>query len=426
MSELDANVIIVGAGLSGLCCARSLHRAGVSSLVLEAADRVGGRVTSDVIDGFTLDRGFQVFLTAYPEAQRVLDYEALDLRKFFPGSLVRLENDFHLLADPWRKPIDGLRSVISPILPFGDIVRIARLRWMTRSDATRPTWSEDLTAGEFLRRMKFSDRAMDRFFRPFFGGVFLERELTTSAAMLAFVFAMFSSGYAAIPATGMRAIPEQIAANLLDGTVRTGASVDAVAPGSVTLGSGETLRAERIVLATDGDTTRSFGYPVAPRHWHATTTLYFAAEDAPISEPILVLNGRSDDGPVNHLCVPSNVAPTYAPAGGSLISISIIGVPDATDADVRRDVLEQMSMWFGPAVRRWRHLDTCRIPCALPAISNGAERDDKRYRLGEGIYACGDYLETPSIDGAMRSGRLAAEAILADVGRAAVQTGEQS
>jgi phytoene dehydrogenase-like protein len=394
--------------------------------VLDAADRVGGRVTSDVIDGFILDRGFQVFLTAYPEAQEVLDYEALDLRRFFPGSLVHLDDGFHLLADPWRKPIDALRSVLSPVLPLGDVVRIARLRSMTRSDTSPPTGTEDLTAAEFLRRLKFSDRALDRFFRPFFGGVFLERELNTSATMLAFVFAMFASGYAVIPANGMRAIPEQIAASLPDGAVRTDSRVHTVSGGTIMLESGEALHADRIVIATDGDAARDLGYAVAPHRWHATTTLYFAAEDAPIDEPILVLNGCPEDGPVNHLCVPSNIAPSYAPAGGSLISISIIGVPDAMDADLRRDVLEQMSAWFGPQARRWRHLDTCRIPCALPAISNGSDRGSDRYRLGERLYACGDYLETPSIDGAMRSGRLAAEMILQDVGRTTAAVGEES
>jgi hypothetical protein len=191
----------------------------------------------------------------------------------------------------------------------------------------------------------------------------------------------------------------------------------------ITLESGEALYAERIVIATDGDAARHLGYAVAPRRWHATTTLYFAAEDAPINEPVLVLNGQPDDGPVNHLCVPSNVAPSYAPAGGSLISISIIGVPEATDVDLRRDVLEQMSAWFGPQARRWRHLDTCRIPCALPVISNGTERGSDRYRLGDRIYACGDYLETPSIDGAMRSGRLAAEMILQDVSQTTTPAG---
>lgn len=420
------HVLIVGAGLAGLACARALGAAGCTFQLVEAADRAGGRVATDRAEGFTLDRGFQVLLTAYPEARRALDYRALSLRSFYAGALVRAGGRFHKLADPFRHPLDALGAALSPAATLGDKLRVGRLRWRVARGPAEALFerAETTTAGA-LARDGFSAVITEQFFRPFFAGVFLERELRTSSRMFEFTFRMFAEGEAALPADGMAAIPAQLLAALPPDSLRLRAPVAAAEAGAVTLTSGERLGADAVVVAVDQDAARrllghaSEGAPPAGRD---TACLYFAAERAPAGEPILILNGEGR-GPVNNLCVPSAVAPTYAPPGASLVSASVVDAAALRmpDAPLEEAVREQLAGWFGPAARGWRHLRTYRIPRALPeqdSVRLCAPADTRTPRRG--LYVCGDHLDTASINGALRAGRLAAEAVVEDLlGRAA-------
>ena len=189
---MSHEVLIVGAGLAGLCCARALQKQGVDFLVLEAADGVGGRIRTDVVDGFRLDRGFQVFLTSYPEAKAVLDYDALDLKPFWPGALVRFRSKFHELADPGRRTFTAMNSVFSPIGSMADKLRVARLRARTLRGSIEDRFRDpETTSLQMLRDCGFSPSMIDRFFKPFLGGIFLDPELQTSSRMLSFLFRMF-------------------------------------------------------------------------------------------------------------------------------------------------------------------------------------------------------------------------------------------
>ena len=195
--------------------ARRLTAQGLDVRVLEAADGVGGRVRTDDVNGFQLDRGFQVLLTAYPEAQEVLDYAALDLRPFYAGALIRAAGGFHRLADPWRHPWDALRGLFAPVGGLRDKLRVGRLRrWVLSRELHQLFSGSEESSIAFLRTFGFSDAMIERFFRPFFAGVFLKSELQTSSRMLQFVFAMFAAGDAALPAAGMEAMPRQLAARL--------------------------------------------------------------------------------------------------------------------------------------------------------------------------------------------------------------------
>lgn len=418
-----ARVLIVGAGLAGLNCARRLAEGGVASQIFEASDGVGGRVRTDRLDGFLLDRGFQVFLTAYPEARRALDYEGLSLKPFYSGALVRVGGEFKKFADPFRHPLDGLLTLFSSVGTAADKLRVGRLRLSVGAGAWEELFGRpETTTREALRAAGFSDALVGRFFRPFFGGVFLERELRTSSRMFEFTFRMFSQGVAALPAAGMEAIPRQLADGLPPGSVRLNAPVASVEPGALTLASGERVTADAVVVAAEQEAAaRLLGQPTAARS-RATGCMYFAAAESPIAEPILVLNGDggASPSPVNNLCVPSVVAPAYAPPGASLISVSITeDHMDADDARLEQAVREQLGGWFGAtAVGRWRHLRTYRIPRALPEqrhveIGSGGGRA----RVRPGVYVCGDYLDTASINGALRAGRLAAEAAIEDLKR---------
>jgi len=403
-----ADVIIVGAGLAGLSCACHLSAKGVSCQLLEGSDDAGGRARTDALDGFLLDRGFQVFLTAYPEGRQLLHYDTLDLKPFVPGALVRFEGKFHRIADPWRRPSAVVSTLLSPIGNIKDKLKLAELRNdLTKGKSKR---SDETSTIQFLRDYGFSPSLIERFFRPFLGGVFLDRELQTSSAMFAFVFRMFSLGEAVLPAPGMGALAQQLAGRLPTGCLRLQQQVVAIEPGVVKLRSGEELRARHVVVATDQANAAKLLPEISAGSFRATTCFYFAADKPPIAEPVLVLNGDGR-GPINNLCVPSAVAPSYAPSGAHLISASVVGENTLSPDELLAQVRGPLEEWFGEEVRGWRHLRTYRIPHALPQIAP-REISAAKNEVRLGIYTCGDYRETASINGALASGRKIAEEIL--------------
>jgi phytoene dehydrogenase-like protein len=410
--------VIIGAGIAGLTCARELARAGVSPLVLEASDGVGGRMRTDLVEGFRLDRGFQVFLTASPEAKRQLDYAALDLAAFEPGALVYRGGKLHRLMDPWRRPRNAVATAFAPIGTVMDKLRITQLRSAARSETVEGLFHAPERSSETTLRdgFGFSEGMVEGFLRPFFAGLFLERELATSDRMLHFVFRMFSDGAAALPAAGIEAIPRQLAAALPPPAIRLDTRVVEAGPQHVTVESGERIEAQSVVLAVDGETAAGLsGGEVRPPRWNGTACLYFDAPGPPIGEPIVVLNGEPGEGPVNEVAIPSNAQQSYTPPGRSLVSASTIGVPEMDDQALRQAVLDQLRKWFGPAVGGWRHLKTYRLPKAVPAfMPPTAPPQDRLVRLENGLYVCGDHWSVPNLNAAMESGRRVAEAILGE------------
>lgn len=413
----SVDVVIVGGGLAGICCARELHRRGISFLLLERSDDFGGRVRTDTVDGFRLDRGFQVLLTAYPEARRELDYDALELVPYYPGSLIFFGGRMYRVADPWRRPIDALRSVTSPIGTLRDKMCVAAFRRRVRRGDVEALFDKpETTALEALRKQGFSDLMIERFFRPFFGGVFLDPMLETSSRMLDFVFRMFATGDSAVPVGGMGAIARQLTATLPDGSLRTGVEVTAVRADGVTLRSGDEIPARAVVVATDGLRAKNW-VPDAVSESRAVTCMYFAATEPPVDEPVLVLDGDGD-GPVNNLSVPSRLDPSLAPPGQSLISATVLSHPERRPAprseeDLELAVRAQLRGWFGGGVDAWRRLAVYHIAHAQPKISEA--RWSREPRTENGLYTCGDHLSNASIQAAMLSGRLAGEAVAGDL-----------
>jgi phytoene dehydrogenase-like protein len=413
--QVVGQVVIIGGGVAGLCCALRLQEKGVPCVILEASDAPGGRVRTDGVDGFLLDRGFQVLPTAYPEARRLLDFKALRLRTFAPGALVRVNNRFHRVADPFREPWNLPATLLAPIGSVADKLEIARLRHHVRQGTIEEIWTRPETSAlEALRSFGFSPRIIDSFFRPFLGGIFLETELATSSRMMEFVVRMFSEGRAALPAGGIGAIPDQLAGRLLPGTLRTDARVELIGEGRVVLRTAERVPAAAVVIATEAPEAARLLPELHPPGFHDTACLYFAAARAPVAQPVLVLNGEGN-GPVDNLCVPSAVAPTYAPAGQALVAATVVGAAGADEKSLEIEVRRHLTSWFGIAVADWRHLRTDRIPLALPARKS-LEPAALPVRRRPGLYLCGDHRETPSLQGAMASGRRAAEAVMEDWG----------
>ena len=410
----SAEVVVVGAGLAGLSAARRLAAAGIDALVLEASDTVGGRVATDVVDGFLLDRGFQVHNTAYPEAARVLDHAALDLRAFTPGALVRVGDRLHRLVDPRRRPLAVPGTALAPI---GSPLDKARVALLAARDALLP--AERLAAGpetttyEALRRRGLSDTVIDRFLRPFLTGVFLERELTTSSRFFDLVWRSFARGTVCVPAGGMRQIPALLAAALPAGAVHTGVPVHRVGPGRVETAAG-TVRAASIVVAADPVTAAELLPALSAPEMRAVTTVYHVTPEPPVREPTLLLDGERS-GPVVNSVVLTNAAPSYSPDTRALVSTSVLGLDPPDDPTLRRE-LERL---YGLSTADWEHLATVRVPRALPAAPPPLDLR-RPVRLGDGFYVAGDHRDTPSIQGAMVSGRRAAAAVLRDRrGRAA-------
>ena len=416
---MSSRVIIVGAGVAGLSAAIHLHRGGREVTILEASDAPGGRVRTDVVNGFRLDRGFQVLLTAYPEAQRLLDYSALKLKSFQPGAILWRQGTRYRIADPWRAPLEALEH-LSPMLgSWQDRWNLFRFRNEVKRASLHDLFQKpERSTQEAFRDRGFSDEMITGFLAPFYRGIFLEQELTTSARMLDFTFKMFASGNTAVPALGMAQIPEQLAQSLPPDTVEYETPVKEARSGAVVLADGTVREADQVVVATDGTQAHQLvpGSP-APA-WNRVVCYYYSAPQPPEAEALLVLNG-DDTGPVNNVAVMSRVSDALAPAGKELISVSVID-PEASPEATEQAVREQLEGWYGSMVREWELLRTYDLPQALPAQPVGLRnRFEKPVKVDAGLFVCGDHREHASLQGAMRAGRRAAEAILYDFDSAA-------
>ncbi len=406
MSE-QVEVAVVGAGMAGLSAARTLLDHGRDVVVFEASDGVGGRVRTDRVGGFALDRGFQVLLTAYPEAQRLLDYQALDLRPFQPGALIRTDHGFERLGDPLRRPGDLLPTLRAGVGSLADKVRVLRLRRRVRRDEVEDLWRRSpSSARTLLERIGFSTTMIERFFVPLFSGITLDPRLAGSSRTLEFVFRMLSEGDAAVPAMGMGAIGEQLAAPLGD-RVHLQAPVAKVSPDRIELASGRSIGAEAVIVATDMSAAATL-VGSAEHGWNGVTSVWFTTRQPPVEDPVIVLDGTGR-GALSNMAVMSAVSPCYAPPGRHLVVASAPGVGDHT-ADA---IEQQLRSWFA-GIDDWETLRVDRIHRAQPALPIGAVGPQSP-RLPSGVWIAGDHRADPSINGAMASGRRTAEAVRREI-----------
>lgn len=418
MGVQKRDVVIVGAGISGLTCARVLSDAGVDFIVLDRSEAIGGRIRSDRVAGFILDHGFQVLQTAYPEAGRVLDFGKLGLKAFWPGVALRKEDRFFHLSDPVRKPRDIWATLTAPVGSFADRLRMLKLLADNRRIGVKGIFaSPDLPADQFLKDYGFSKSMRDQFFRPFFAGACLDPEIQASSRVFRYLFDIFARGDAALPADGMGAIPAQLAEGLPETAIRLNTWVVSLEDGRVVVDTGEQIRARKIVVAAEGpETARLLNQPT-DRPAIGEKCLYFAAATPPVSRPALMLNSHKGEL-INNIAVPSLTAPTYSATGEALIAVVVLGnrLPggQALEQAVRRELIQ----WFGPETTDWRHIRTYEIDHALPDQSPPMTADvDRVIRVGSHIYCCGEYRQVPGIQWALRSGRLAGQAVLEDLGK---------
>ncbi|HEX8994777.1 MAG TPA: NAD(P)/FAD-dependent oxidoreductase [Ktedonobacterales bacterium] len=420
-------ILVVGAGLAGLTCAKALVEAGHEVRVIEASDHIGGRVRTDHSpDGFLLDRGFQTLFTAYPAARRNLDYRALRLKKFTPGAIIIRDGRWHEVADPRRAPLLLGRTLATPMLTFADKLRLLRLTGYSRRRKERDIFFGKLrgkgperTIYQELKRRHFSENGfIDNFARPFYGGVFLDHKLETSARMLFFVQKMLASGDIVIPEQGIGAITDQLAAALPPDTIKLETRVEGIVEADgravgITLTGGEEMQGDAVIIATDAASAQRLTNRELPSEPVGVTCLYFASTESLYKGPKLLLNANPDAF-VNNATQISNVSRAYAPKGQHLLSVTVLGASDLSDTDLIARCREDMASWFpGKDLAKLRHLATYRIRFAqfrqppetfahLPAPASD---------IG-GLFLAGEYTASSSIQGAISSGEQAANETL--------------
>ncbi|OXS37417.1 amine oxidase [Streptomyces sp. XY006] len=405
----DADVVVVGAGVAGLACAHDLAAAGLGVTVLEAGDAVGGRMRTDRLDGFTVDRGFQVVNPAYPQLRRRLPARFLAPRAFLPGVLVHTGERSVLLADPRRRP-DTVASLLS-----GRLVRprdVAALAVLGARDGLGPArvlkHAPERTTRTALAEAGFSEEFVEGFFRPFVSGVFLEDALETSSRVFHLVWRSMLRGSLCLPAFGVQSVPRALAAALPEGTVRLGTPVDRIAEGGVITADGAEVPARAVVVATGADAAAKLvpGLDV-PAH-RTVTTYYHVAPRSPLGRPVLLVDTRRR---VLNTCVLSDVAPEYAPRGSALIATSVLG---GDDPSVRTSVATALSEMYGTDATAWDLLTVRTVEGALPAMPPPWPLT-RTCRTAPGRYVCGDYRGTGSVQGALASGARAAREVLRDL-----------
>ncbi|GAA1563561.1 NAD(P)/FAD-dependent oxidoreductase [Streptomyces globosus] len=401
-----SDVLVVGAGLAGLACARDLLAAGVGVRVLEAGDAVGGRMRSDRVDGFTVDRGFQVFNPSYPQVRRRLRPEELGLRAFTSGVLVHSPSGRLRFGDPLRRPR------ILPDLLSGRLAGprdLAALGLLCARDALLPPDRAkrlpDTTTRTALADAGVSDDLVEGFFRPFLSGVFLEDRLETSARMFHLVWRSMLRGSACLPDGGIGAVPQALAAALPPGSVHLESPVAELTGDGALTAAGREVPARAVVVATGPGALPSLLPEVALPAYRVVTTYYHVAPRSPLGEPTLLVDTRRR---FLNTCVLSDVAPRYAPAGHALVATSVLG----GDADGReRGVRAALAEAYGTGTGGWDLLAARTVADALPAMAP-PQPLTRTARVAPGRYVCGDHRATGSVQGALASGARAAREVL--------------
>lgn len=401
-------IVIVGAGMAGLTAAWYLKKAGKDVLILEAANHIGGRVHTEYKDGYTLDRGFQVLLTAYPEAQRALDYNALNLKTFIPGSIILGDKGRTFIGDPVRYPLGALATAFSWAASFKDKLNIKRLTNEVKAMSIDDIFSQErqIPTLQYLREYGFSDQIIQHFFKPFYGGIFLERALNTPHPMFLFTMKMFAEGNAAIPEKGMGAIPKQLASILNEDDILLNTKVVNFDMQYAIDQNDNAYPYSHLIIATPALVKEK-----QPTGYQTTTQLYFSSKFNPFNRNAIALNGM-ENNTFNNLAVLTNLYEGYAPKGDVLISVSVPGDHVLSGMRLDDQVRQEMQAYC-PRTHDWKCIDSYTIEQALPKLErlrNSLHKED--YMIGKNVYLCGDYLLNGSLNAAMKTGRVVAENII--------------
>ena len=403
---MDSNktIYIIGAGISGLIAAYELEQAGYSPVVLEKSDAVGGRVRTVEKNGYHLDLGFQVLLSAYPLANKYLDFDALRLRRLESGSQVYVDGKRFLIGDALRNIRLLAPTLLADIGSLTDKVKVLALsRRLKKKPLGAIFDSPETSTLEYLRSQGFSEKIIDRFFRPFFSGIFLEPELRTSSRMFEFVYKMFGEGYATIPEQGIGAISKQLKEKLKTTQFQFGQEVKQVTNEHITLGNGQELVHNGVIITANASALVSNMNDQAVE-WKSCTCLYFEVERTNIPEGTIAL--VADKGKL------SNNLYAYKDASGKqLLSVTTLKHTGKTNEELTLAIEAEVKEYCG--IQRIKHIANFKISEALPDLTHlKMTTAPSESQLTDHIFLAGDVLFNGSLNAAMESGRLAALGIL--------------
>ena len=412
---LPPQTVVIGAGAAGLIAAYELEQAGHRPILLEASDRPGGRLRTDTVEGFRLDHGFQVLLSDYPEVKRYLDLDALGVNDYRPGGHVHTRQAHFRFADPLREPAQIIRSALSRIGTLSDKIKLAQLGIKLRGTSSEDCFKEKYTSLptiDYLWSLGFSEQIVERFFRPFFGGIFLEMELKTPAAMFRFIFKMFGHGKALLPAGGIEAVAGQLVGKLQQTDLRLNTAVRSIEQDSVTLDDGSRVEAPGGIIVACAPERLLPQLAGSDLEWKSTTNLYFYSSRR-LKENRLINLVSDPTSLINTYTVLDEVAPSYKTEGqgGSLISVTLReGMARASQvAQAEQDLLRH-SRLPNDSLRLLKQYEVRR---ALPRLATVSfSYDPTHSRIVNRTFLAGDHQLNGSLDAAMRSGRLAAQGLL--------------
>ena len=423
---MSRSIVVAGGGLAGLVAARHLADAGADVTVYEARETVGGRVCSRRHRGFTLDRGFQVLFTAYPAVQRELDLAALDLQSFTPGAVIARPGQRSVLSDPLRDPTAAFESLTNAEVSFSDKLRTLALRYDLAGREYDTLFERpDASIAEYLREWGFSERFLSNFIAPFYGGITLDRGLGTSKRVFEYTFKALSDGHSAVPADGMGAIATQLAerATAAGATIETGDRVTERKEKrrhAVVVTESDRRAVDAVVVATGPRAAaRLTGVESIPTAGVGCVTQHYRlAGGAPLETGGRLLLNAGSEAP-NTVVPISEIAPSYADGEDLLLNATFLGddTLETSREELARRTREALAAWYPErTVAGLEVLETDRIPFAQFAQPPGVHESLPDVRDGgPRTYLAGDFTEWSSIQGALKSGREAAEAILEDV-----------
>lgn len=420
---MDTDVVVVGAGLAGLRCARRLVELGHAVVVLEREDAVGGRVRADVIDGFRCDRGFQVLNPAYPAMRQWVDVDSLRLGQFGAGVQVRRVDGLAVLADPLREPRLLARTLRSGYARPGELIALARWAAVVMVRPQSVAHEKDRSLTDSLDEAGVTGRLRREVLDPFLAGVLVDRDGDVSARFAKLLVRSFMLGRPGVPAAGMVALPEQLAAPLGDrlrlraavvGITASGHRVDVRVDGA----GGETIRARAAVVAADPVAAAELSGILRPET-PGLVTWWFEAPDPPTALPLIAVDGRrhgpGTPGPVWNTALLTAAAPSYAPPGRHLVEATcLLDRPDGGAGEdsgaAEAEVLRHAGKIHGCDTSGWRLITRHHVPAALPVLRPGVGMR-RSVDLGDGVFVCGDHRDTPSLQGALVSGNRTAAAV---------------
>lgn len=412
MKKEDHKIYIIGAGVAGLIAAKVLEDQGFYPTIIEATDRVGGRVKTDIVGGYQLDHGFQVLLTAYPAAQKYLNFEPLELQEFLPGATIFNKGKQKTIGDPLRAISLLLPTLFSGIGTISDKFKILKLNTLLKQSTMAEIFAKpEKTTNQYLVDFGFSDEMISKFFQPFFTGIFLEPNLETSSRMFEFVYKMFGEGNATIPKAGIEAIPIQLKAGLKQTEFLFNAKVKSVEEGKIILSDETILESHYTILATDASplVSKLKNQEVL---WKSCDTLYFETDKRAIDKPLVGLIADKE-ALVNNILYHTSVA-TKTAGVKELLSVTIVKKHGLSPEALQQKVVKELKQFCG--IETTKFIKQYSIAKALPKLDNlRYEMNPSETKLTATIFLAGDTQLNSSLNAAMISGERAAMGVLEEI-----------